>query len=497
MIELLYILACHPVKTICCSFFFPLQMNTLLAILVFFVSVFIFFNRKTRSSKRLPPGSLGLPFLGQSLEFLRAMRSNDGRKWLEQRIRKYGPVSKLNLFGKPAVFIHGQAANKLVFTSDSSGTAQTTAMRAILGDQTLFGLSGHDHKRVRNALMTFLKPESLKAYVGKMDDKVNEHLQVYWQGKREITVLPLMKTLTFNIICSLLFGIEHGIQRDQLLVGFQDMIGGMWSVPINLPFTYYNRSLKASSRVRKIVKGLIRERQTEIKQNHGSPHRDLITSMLNLRNEANDRVITDEEIVQNVMLVMTAGHDTSSVLITFLIRLLATNTAVYTAVCQEQEEIAKSKLRGESLTWEDLAKMKYTWRVALETLRMIPPAFGGFRKALRDIEFDGYIIPKGWQIFWVSSMTQMDEHIFPEPSKFDPGRFENQASIPPYSFIPFGGGPHLCAGYEFAKIETLVTIHYIVTQFTWKLTADDSFTLDPMPTPTRGLPIQIFPRNIM
>ncbi|KAF5730559.1 cytochrome P450 716B1-like protein [Tripterygium wilfordii] len=244
-------------------------------------------KRKTRSSKRLPPGSLGLPFLGQSLEFLRAMRSNDGRKWLEQRIRKYGPVSKLNLFGKPAVFIHGQAANKLVFTSDSSGTAQTTAMRAILGDQTLFGLSGHDHKRVRNALMTFLKPESLKAYVGKMDDKVNEHLQVYWQGKREIT------------------------------------------------------------------------------------------------------------------------------------------------------------------------------------------------------------------IFWVSSMTQMDEHIFPEPSKFDPGRFENQASIPPYSFIPFGGGPHLCAGYEFAKIETLVTIHYIVTQFTWKLTADDSFTLDPMPTPTRGLPIQIFPRNIM
>jgi hypothetical protein len=64
----------------------------------------------------------------------------------------------------------------------------------------------------------------------------------------------------------------------------------------------------------------------------------------------------------------------------------------------EHEEIAKTKLSGEFLTWEDLAKMKYTWRVALETLRMVPPVFGGFRKALKDIEYGGYLIPIGWQV---------------------------------------------------------------------------------------------------
>lgn len=64
----------------------------------------------------------------------------------------------------------------------------------------------------------------------------------------------------------------------------------------------------------------------------------------------------------------------------------------------EQEEIAKRKPKGELLTGEDLAKMKYTWRVAMETLRMFPPIFGGFRKAIRDIEYDGYLIPKGWQV---------------------------------------------------------------------------------------------------
>ncbi|KAJ7960753.1 Cytochrome P450 [Quillaja saponaria] len=86
----------------------------------------------------------------------------------------------------------------------------------------------------------------------------------------------------------------------------------------------------------------------------------------------------------------------------------------------QQQEIAKSKASGESQTWEDLAKVKYTWRVAVENLRMVPPVFGGFRKDLIYIEYDGYLIPKGWQIFWVAPMTHMESSIFPEPSKFDP-----------------------------------------------------------------------------
>lgn len=63
----------------------------------------------------------------------------------------------------------------------------------------------------------------------------------------------------------------------------------------------------------------------------------------------------------------------------------------------EQEEIAKGKVEGQPLTWNDLSKMKYTWRVTMELLRLIPPVFGGFRQVLMDIEYEGYLIPKGWQ----------------------------------------------------------------------------------------------------
>lgn len=160
----------------------------------------------------------------------------------------------------------------------------------------------------------------------------------------------------------------------------------------------------------------------------------------------------------------------------------------------EHDEIAKNKGDGQTLDWEDLAKMKYTWRVALETLRLVPPIFGNFRRAMQDIEFDGYLIPKGWQVFWAASVTHMDTGIFHEPAKFDPSRFENQsaASAPPCSFVAFGGGPRICVGMEFARIETLVTMHYLVRRFRWKLCCkNDTFARDPMPSPLHGLPIEL------
>ncbi|EEF43890.1 cytochrome P450, putative [Ricinus communis] len=97
----------------------------------------------------------------------------------------------------------------------------------------------------------------------------------------------------------------------------------------------------------------------------------------------------------------------------------------------------------------------------MESLRMSPPVFCSFRKVLKDFEYEGFLIPKGWQIIWAACMTHMEDCIFPNASKLDPTHFDKQA--PAYSFMAFGGGPRICPGNEFARIETLVTIHYLVT----------------------------------
>lgn len=458
-------------------------------------------NKKARPAN-LPPGSLGLPVIGQSLGLLRAMRSSSGDRWVRDRIDRYGPVSKLSLFGTPTVLLAGPAANKFTFFSSALTTRQPRSVQRILGEKSILDLHGADHRRVRGALLEFLRPDMLKMYVGRIDGEVRHHLEENWAGGRTtVTVLPLMKRLTFDIISALLFGLERGAVREALVGDFSRMIEGMWAIPVNLPFTAFSRSLRASGRARRALEGITREKKAKLLE-HGkkeaSGNNDLITCLLSLKDDHGKPLLTDEEIVDNSMVALIAGHDTSSILITFMIRHLANDPVTLAAMVQEHEEIAKNKADGEALTWEDLTKMKFTWRVAQETLRIVPPIFGNFRRALEDIEFEGYHIPKGWQVFWNANVTHMDASIFHEPAKFDPSRFENQSATaaPPCSFVAFGGGPRICPGIEFSRIETLVTMHYLVRQFSWKLCCkENTFVRDPMPSPLHGLPIEIKQRT--
>uniref|UniRef100_A0ACD5UYW5 Uncharacterized protein n=1 Tax=Avena sativa TaxID=4498 RepID=A0ACD5UYW5_AVESA len=464
-------------------------------------SIAIYYYLFTRAKKpcppNLPPGSLGLPVIGQSLALLRAMRGDGGGRWIRERIDRYGPVSKLSLFGTPTVLMAGPAANKFMFFNSALSTRQPPSVQRILGKNSILDLHGADHRRVRGALLEFLKPDMLKMYVGRIDGEVRRHLEENWAGRATVTVLPLMKRLTFDIISALLFGLERGAARDSLAGDFVRMIEGMWAIPVNLPFTAFSRSLKASGRARRVLEGITREKKArQLEHGHGkaSSNNDLITCLLSLTDGHGDQLLTDEEIVDNAMVTLIAGHDTSSILMAFMVRQLANDPVTLAAMVQEHEEIAKNKADGEALTWEDLTKMKFTWRVAQETLRIVPPVFGNFRRALEDIEFDGYFIPKGWQVFWTAKVTHMDASIFHEPAKFDPSRFENQtvSTTPPCSFVAFGGGPRICPGIEFSRIETLVTMHHLVRQFRWKLCCkENTFVRDPMPSPLHGLPIEI------
>ncbi|XP_047093943.1 cytochrome P450 716B1-like [Lolium rigidum] len=451
----------------------------------------------TRAKKpclaNLPPGSFGLPVIGQTVSIIRAMRGNTTDRWIRDRVQRYGPVSKLSLFSMPTVLLAGPAANKFMFFSSLLPVMQIQSTKRIIGEKSLLSIHGDDHRRIRGALMEFLKPDMLKLYISRIDAEVRHHLEENWAGRTAVTVLPLMKRLTLGIISSLLFGLERGAVRDALAVDFTCILEGALAIPVNLPFTAFSRSIKARRRAERLLKGIMREKKALLEQGKASPNNDLISRLVSMTDDHGEQLLSSDEIIDNCILALIAGHDTTSILMTFMVRHLANDPATLAAMVQEHEEIAKDKADGEALTWEDLSKMKFTWRVAQETLRIVPPVVGGFRTALEDIEFDGYLIPKGWQVFWTANETHMDPSIFHDPAKFDPSRFENAlASAPPCSFVAFGGGPRICPGREFAKIEILVTMHNLVRHFRWKLCyKENTFIRDPMPSPLHGLPIQL------
>ncbi|MFS8015412.1 putative abieta-7,13-dien-18-ol hydroxylase [Helianthus anomalus] len=471
---------------------------TLLLLLILVPILFLF--RYKKHSDRLPPGSLGLPVIGQSLGLLKALKADRVDKWFQERITNHGPVWKANLFGYPTVVLHGPAANKFIYTCDGNllTNTQPPSISRILGSKNIIELSGNDHKRVRAALVSFLKLEVLKQYVGKVDEEVQHHLLTHWHGKHEVQVQPLIKILTFNIICSLLFGIERGPEREKMLPLFQDMIEGVLSIPINLPFTQYSRGLVARKKLVPMLLHLIQEKREALQdQNQPSdPHKDLITLLLSIRDDDSSKMMSEEEIIDNIIVVMIAGYDTTSVLLTFLVRLLANDRSIYSTIVREQKEIASSKAFKEALTWEDLTKMKFTWRVATEMMRINPPVTLSFRRAKQDIEYGGFIIPKGWQVLLSASMTHMDDSIFQNPTMFDPTRYEKHTPPPPFSYVAFGAGPRMCPGIELAKMETLVMMHRLVTSFTWELlNKDELFIRVPMPEFDQGLLVQVKPLN--
>jgi cytochrome P450 family 26 subfamily A len=167
--------------------------------LLFLLPLYLLLIACRKSSKKLPPGSLGFPIIGQTFSFLSAMRKNRAEEWLQDKKRKYGPISKMSLLGAPTVFVCGQAANKFIYTCDDSILAnqQLSSIRRLCGERNILELSGHEHKRVRGALVSILKPEVLKQYVGKMDEEVRKHFKIHWHGKKKVLVGQFYQTTKY------------------------------------------------------------------------------------------------------------------------------------------------------------------------------------------------------------------------------------------------------------------------------------------------------------
>jgi cytochrome P450 len=278
-------------------------------------------TRHKYSSDNLPPGSLGFPLIGQSISLLRALRSNTDYQWYQDRIKKYGPVSKMSVFGSPTVLMAGPASNHFVFSNQDLIFTQTKAINVLIGC-SIMTLSGDELKQVRSALQGYLSPEMVTKYVWKMDEEVRRHIDLNWVGHKTIKVAPLAKRLTFNIISSVMFGQGAAPFREALAIDFEKVVRAALSIPVNIPFTKFNKGLSASRRIRKLLRQIAHEREAAFQQGYCSSADDFFTYMLALRSEGKHS-LTVEDIVDNAILLLIAGYETSSVLITFLIRQLA------------------------------------------------------------------------------------------------------------------------------------------------------------------------------
>ncbi|KAG6548427.1 hypothetical protein Mapa_009914 [Marchantia paleacea] len=470
-------------------------MTSIIIVIPTILWIFSSLSMRARLKGRppIPPGSTGLPLIGESAQFVLALsRENGLRTFLRERMKSYGPVFKSHVLGSTMIFMDAPAGNKFLFQNEGKLVENSwpASVAALLGHGSLTMKKGEDYKLARRYIAGFFNQGAVMGYLARVDENASRHFAMYWQGKKELSSLKMASAFTFVTISDLLVGLQEGPEMEELCVNFTRWAFGVLKVPINLPgFAYYD-ALKARKRILEMLSVIVTRRRQELAV--GNVIRDVLTNLLTVPDESG-RLYTDAEIMDNLLLFLFAGFDTSSVALSMVITYVAKHSQVYELLVKEHKEIVERKRkRGESdsLTPENLSAMKYTGRVIQETLRVQPPVSGTLREAITDFEYNGYTILKGWKFMWTNQHSHYDPEFFRNPESFDPSRFESPPI--PYTFVAFGGGPRTCPGYDFAKMEMLVFVHHLVKNYQWSLVdPDEPIIRNPMPRTATGTPIRI------
>ncbi|KAL7176534.1 hypothetical protein ACSBR2_029964 [Camellia fascicularis] len=470
----------------------------LLLLVTLIASLFLVFRAKKQdagSPKKLPPGTTGWPVVGESIKF--SMLGPE--KYISGRMNKCSPdVFRTSLLGEEMAVFCGPAGNKFFFSNDSKLLASwlPLSIKKALVFPTFVENSPKDIIAKHNFMQEMLRPEALRNYIPIMDSMARKHIEAEWSPQKEIKVFPSSKKYTFDLACRLFLKIEDPEDIKRLSDPFGLVISGMFSVPFNFPGTAYNRAIKGGKMIRDELLSLIRQRKNQLLENKDFVTKDMLSQMLLAMDEENDKLLLNEmEISNNIIGLLVASYDTTSTALTMVLNFLAQLPHIYQEVLKEQMEIAKSKGPGELLTWEDIEKMKYSWNVLRESMRLTPSALGSFRETTTDFTYAGFTIPKGWKAFWTVHTTHKNPKYFPEPEKFDPSRFDGSGPAP-YTFVPFGGGPRMCPGKEYARLEILVFLHNVVTKFEMeKAIPNEKIVFRGSPTPVHGAPVRLHPHE--
>jgi cytochrome P450 len=314
-----------------------------------------------------------------------------------------------------------------------------------------------------------------------------------WRAGETVDVYHWMRELAMRIAMRALLGLDPDDRGKGARAAhhFERALGyfgtGPWGRMARGPGTPWRRMMSSRKVLDEIVYGEIAHRRAA-----PDPERlDILSLLIEAEDEAGNR-LADEEIRDQAMTLMFAGHDTSTSTVSFLLYELARHPEVVERLVAEQDEVlggeppAPAQLHGE---------LPYLEMVMDETLRLYPPAWVGPRLNVEEFEFGGHHVPAGSYVAYSSWASHRLPEVFPEPEAFIPERFtrERKAALPHGAYVPFGGGRRICIGKRFGQTEVKLVTTMALQRFRPELPAGYELKIRDMPTigPDGGLPMVI------
>lgn len=418
-------------------------------------------------------------------------------EFLESCAQRYGDIFSMRLIGRPsfAILSNPQAIQE-IFTADpklfDSGKANKRFFQASLGDNSLITLDGDRHQRQRKLLTPPLHGERMRSY-GQLICNITEQVINQWTIAQPFTARSYSQDISLRVILRAVFGLDEGPRFQklrQLISSLFDSVNSPLSSIVNFipalqkdlgSWSPWGRFLRQKRQVDELIYAEIRDRREQ-------PNRsgeDILSLMMSARDEQG-QPMTDEELRDELMTLLTAGHETTATAIAWALYWVHHLPEVRDKLLKELDTLPQDADPNE------IAKLPYLNAVCSETLRIYPVALFTFSRIVKSpLQLMGYQFEPGTELSACIYLTHHREDIYPEPKRFKPERFlERQFS--PYEYLPFGGSNRRCIGMAFALYEMKLVLATILRQK--QLALVDNRPIKPVrrsltTTPAGGVPM--------
>ncbi|MUG94023.1 cytochrome P450 [Scytonema sp. UIC 10036] len=418
----------------------------------------------------LPPGHFGLPVIGETLNFLYDPR------YVEKRQKQYGSIFKTSLFGCSTVIAIGAEANRYLFANEKShlSVGWPETIKVLLGIGSLVIQTGNEHQQRRKMFHKAFQPKIMEQSISGIESITHNYLDK-WERMGTLNWFPELSKYSLDVACKFLLGVEtsNDCHFSKL---FEEWGDGLFSIPIRLPWTKFGRALHSREQLLIRIEEIVRKRQ---QQSHTS--QDFLGLLLQIQDEDGNK-LSLQEVKDQILTFLFGGHDTVASALTSMFMFLAQSPEVLATARAEQRQLEFK----EPLTLEHLKQMTYLDLVVKEVLRVTPSASFGFRKVIKEFEFNGYRIPQDWIAVYVMRRTHQDSSIYTQPERFDPQRFAPERAedkAKPFGYVPFGGGMRECPGKEFGKLVLKLLTAMLLREYEWELEPGQNLNLVLFPTP--------------
>ena len=296
-----------------------------------------------------------------------------------------------------------------------------------------------------------------------------------------IDVVAEMMSLTQAIIVRTMFSTDLGpaaeiVNRTWPIIN-QRIGETFWATRLEttLPLPANRRFRRALRELEAVVYRIIAERRRS-----GRDQPDLLSMFLSARDEDSDEGMTDRQLRDEVMTMLLAGHETTSLALSWTYYLLSQHPEVEERLTDEVDRVVGAARPG----FAHVERLAFTRRVLEESMRIYPPAWGFSRLALGDDEVGGYRVAKGSIVFLIPFVVHRRPKLWPDPERFDPDRFvpDREAARPRFAYFPFGGGPRACIGNQFAMVEAQLILAAIAQRYRIALLPGQEIRPEPLIT---------------